>query len=688
MTRNDTVRLAVCACVIALAVAWVFAPSLRNGFVGDDAVYVTECNLIKGLSLQTAAKILTTFHYRLYKPVALLSFAVEYRFFGQNPFPYHVVNLILHLVNCGLVLWLLFIITKNIGISFLTAVLFGIHPLHVESVVWIAELKDMLYAMFFLAALIAYCFYIDRQRKGYYYALAALFAASLAVKPAGITLPFVLFAVDFIRGRRFDRAVFKEKIPVFFIAGLFFIINVYAHYLSPGLGGQARIGSASDTILRASYVLAFYCGKLLAPVKPAAAYPFPSVFLLYSSCGIVVVLAVTIIASLKYTRKILFGALFYVITLIPMLQIVSTTKSLVSDRYTYIPAIGIFYCIAVVFRKWYKRFPAVMLFMAVYVAVLLGAAHERTKAWKDDLTLWDDTVRKYPAVGVAYDMRGMAYLNAGRTGEAMDDFNTALKLEKDYYFTYMCMGSAAARAGDIDGAIEYYTGCLALKPNLPEVYYARALVYRKKGDFTRAISDFDAAIALNPGYENAYYNRGSYYFEKGNYAEAIRDYTEALSRAPAVFRDAKLFFQLGYAYQMCGKLDEALRAYTQAEALDKTDAELYFSRGCCYEQKGDFRAAVSDYDKALGLKPGHAGAYLNRGSIYAAYGQSDKAIRDFTQAIALAGDSYEAYYNRALVYFGKKEYDKCRDDIRAIEALGAGAKIDKKFLARLKEVAE
>jgi len=674
-----------------LVVAWVTAaymPSLTNGFTeGDDNIYVVRNNAVKDLSLTNTAKIFSTFHFRLYKPLTLFSFAIERHFFGLDPFFYHLDNLILHLLNCLMVGWLFLLLSGDTRIAFFMALLFGLHPMHVESVAWVAERKDMLYAFFMLGAAVAYCYHKN-------IAVCVLFALSLMAKPAALTFPLFLYAIDHLRYRKNTIGTFLEKVPVVAIAAIFFAVNLYAHFFESGAGRQGSLTGFPENILNACYVLVFYVSKLLVPLKLAAAYPAPTPNALLLSLAVALLAALAVKISLRFTRKVMFGALIFFITVLPVLQVVTTAFSLVQDRYTYIPSLGIFYILSAgffrVYRKCLGRAAVLRIAMAagaISVAMLLTAmTYKRTEVWRDSVTLWDDTLKKYPSIPEAECFLGAGYLAQGDAGKAMKCFRKSLVMGNRSIVMYLSLGAAYYKTSQYDKAISCYDKAIRVDPRLPELYHERALALLKKKDLPGAIRDFSRAIELEPAYEDAYYLRGNCCLELGDYKNTVKDYLAAYDLSPSLFSDPKFFFQLGYAYQALGQADQALQAYTKALEMDKRDPELYYYRGYCFDQERKYGLALSDYNKAIALRPGYAEAYLNRGIIFAGYGRTLEAITDFTRSIALDPGSFEAYYNRAFAYFEKKEYDKCWDDIHKIESLGAAGNIDQKFLARLKEL--
>lgn len=576
-----------------------FYPSLRNGFTNwDDDKMLTANHKITALTPENLKAILTKPHWGLYHPLVLLSFAAEFHFFKLNPFPYHLTNLILHLLNTALVFWLILILSRQSWTAAVTALLFGIHPLHVASVAWVTERKDVLYALFFLASIIAYLRYCDRKKTVYYALSMVLFVLSLLSKPMAITLPFVLVLIDFLGGRKFDRNVLTDKVPFFAITIVFTIIT----YIARSIGSEPEY-TFIDNLFIANYGLIFYLVKAVAPLKLACHYPppvkigglLPAVFLL--SPAAVAALAAGTLYSLKFTRKIFFGILFYVITVGPVLHIVSGGPT-VGDHYTYIPLIGIFYLAGEgVSWLWEKkaaaRIPLVLL-LAVIAAACGILSWQRCLVWKDALTLWNDFFAKYgdrPNISLAYSNRGNAYMDAG----------------------------------ELDKAIADYTEAVRLDPAYVDALNNRGNVYNTRGEHDKAIADYNRVIAIRPRHAEAHYNRGNACIAQGNYQQAIADYAEAIRINPGY---AEAYNNLGNALSDTGSPDRALPLYAAAIRIKPLFPEAYANRGNALGKLGRFEEAVADYTQAVRVNPRYAQAYLARANAYMQLGRFKEAWDD------------------------------------------------------------
>lgn len=327
--RTPVVSFAIILLLIITAV--VYFPALRNGFVNyDDTINIIENTAIRSLSFQNIRTVFCSFFLGHYFPLTMLSYAVDYQFFTLNPFGYHFSNLLLHLLDCVLVFWLFFLISGKTAVAFLVAVLFGIHPLQVDTVAWASERKNVLYAFFYLGALVCYIYYLrDRYARKYYVGTLVLFLLSLLAKSMAVTLPVVLLVVEYVIFRRRGKRMFIEKIPFFILSILFGGIAIAAGYSYAFIRWENAFDIFSK-IMVVSYALMFYLKKIFLPSGLSVYYYYSGVGsglaslpFLYAFLAVVTLASVTAL-SVRYTQKIVFGVLFYAITLAPTVQFVPT----------------------------------------------------------------------------------------------------------------------------------------------------------------------------------------------------------------------------------------------------------------------------------------------------------------------------------------------------------------------------
>lgn len=568
-------RIALSLCLILVIVYSAFLPSLKNGFLNwDDDRYVTENTVIRSLSLDNIKEVFASFSTGNYHPITMLFYSFEYKLFKLNPFGYHFNNLILHSLNCLLVFWLIFILTGRFSVSLITAILFGIHPLQVESVAWISERKNILYAFFFLGAMVSYLFYLLQGKKlKYYFFCLSLFILSLLSKSMAITFPIVLFIMDYLSRRKIDKTMFVEKIPFFALSILFGIIAIFGARSSWAFRQESGY-SLLSMLNVASYGIVFYLSKIFLPLKLSCLYPYyggENILFLYSTVTVVILLA-AVIVSAKHSRKIIFGSAFFIFTLFPVLQFIPIGDVIVADRYVYVASIGIFYILAeAIFRLFsnkimrYRFKQAVLLTALILIAgVLVSATWKRCRVWRDSLSLWSDVLNNYPNVATAYNSRGAEYLIKKESSKAYADFISALSVDPNYYEAYFNLGSLYSSRGNYSEAAKLMNKTLQINSHYLKAYDMLANIYGLTGKHSEVINICKKVIQIKPDYAQAYINLCSAYGNLGNFQEAIACGEKAIKINP---RSALAQINLSSAYFYTNKYDLAAKHYDKAVAL-------------------------------------------------------------------------------------------------------------------------
>ncbi|MBK5284953.1 MAG: hypothetical protein JJE25_06090, partial [Bacteroidia bacterium] len=324
-----------------------FFPALNNDFTNwDDAGYVTENPLVKSLSFQNLKAIFSTYVMGNYHPLAILSLAVDYHFYQLSPQGYHVTSVLFHLVNVSLLFIFVNVLVRNVRVAAITALLFAIHPMHVESVAWVAERKDVGYVMFYFLTLILYLKYHEAtgNKPIVYICMIISFLISILFKGQAVTLPVVMLLIDFFKGRKIMEG-WKEKIPFFVLSILFGVIAIYAQKDFKSI--HIEIHPFYERVLFSAYALISYLWKLLLPVNLSAFYPYPVKhdnfypLLVYLSPAIVIGIIVLLYRSLKTSRDFIFGALFFFFNVILILQLLPVGNTVISERYSYLSYTGL-----------------------------------------------------------------------------------------------------------------------------------------------------------------------------------------------------------------------------------------------------------------------------------------------------------------------------------------------------------
>jgi tetratricopeptide (TPR) repeat protein len=629
-----------------------FFPSLKNSFtIWDDGAMITENNDIRSITTENIVKIFTKPYVTMYVPLTVLSFAAEYKFFGLNPLPYHIANLLLHLFNVILVFFFIYLLTKKINISVIAALFFGIHPMHVEAVAWVTARKDVLYSFFFFSALITYMYYLKAQTsklktQNYIFTLL-LFIFSLLSKSAATCFPLVIILIDFyLKGFRFQLSDFKSqlnKIPFFIIAIIFGIIGIWAQ--GAGYEGPRDINHFSyfDRIFLGFYSASFYIIKFFLPTSLCAIhiYPHKSMGYLPIEYYIVpafiigIVITIILLKSSQLKKDIIFGTLFFLITMaLVFLPLVG--PSLTWERFTYVPYLGFVFAIVKICLAYIEKHkPITNIFIAAMVIVALlfsYQSYDRNKVWASTITLFTDVIEKYPEASLAYNNRGNGKLAYRDYKGAMQDFTKAIELNPHFALAFCARGIEKNFLKDTLGALKDFNKAIESDPKFAVAFFNRGNLKKDIGYKEGAIKDFNKAIELNPWYDVAFVNRGNAKSEIGDKLGALQDYNRAIQINP-ILVDA--LYNRGNFMNALGNKQAAIEDFNKSIKLNPRFAEAYVNRGVAKFALDDKEGAIMDYNKALQINPKLAQAYRDRSKVKYALGDKKGALEDYNKAIEI-----------------------------------------------------
>lgn len=604
-------------------------PVLLGGFTNwDDPIYLVNNPMVKSLSWSALGRCFTTPVSGHYHPLVMITFLLEHAVFGLWPPVYHATNLLLHLANALLVFYLLYLLSENRWVAAVGAGLFAVHPLQVESVAWISERKNVLATLFFLMAAISYLWYQrDRQQIKWYGFCLLFFLLGLLSKAVVVILPLVLVLCDFIQERRWERAIIIEKIPMLILAGFFSVLAFTVQY--PG-GREAVLGGSpwTDRLLVAVKAFVFYLGKTLGPWNLSALYLYPEQVSwthvsFWGPAVIFLVLVALVTATLRFTRKIAFGFLFFGLTLAPMLQLVPVGKVrvLAADRYVYVALIGLGYLAGwgvVQAHQRLRRKGALLTSLVPTLVVLIFAgmgflSWERTRVWRNSETLWRDVLEKYPQAYTAHNSLAEALIANGDLAAALEEAEKAVALAPRYAFGHNSLGVIHLNRGDSERAIAAFRRALAIEPNFVRAYHNLAVALADQGQMQEAHTLLQQV--RNKGLANAetFFLDGNIYARKGDYEQAVRAYHNSLRHDP---HDFKIFFNLANTYRRQGNLAKALAAYEQALVLNPGSSEAYYNMGLVYERQDQLDQALVTYKQALAIRPNYPEVHNNLAVIY------------------------------------------------------------------------
>ncbi len=595
---------------IAVGVVFVltilaYLPAFKAEFViWDDDEYVLGNTLIRSFS--NFKEMLVVPFQGNHHPLTLLSLAFNYSISGLEPWSYHLFNIILHLLN----IYLVYLFTSRLSkenkiISVTTALLFAIHPMHVESVAWVSERKDVLYGFFFLLGLISYLKYVDaeksynKQKNLGSYSLSILWLLlSLASKPAAVIFPLALFTIDFLRKRQLSLKLILEKIPHLVLGAVFGWLTLHAQQTLGATQG-VTIFNVGTKLLFSFYGYMMYFIKMIFPVGLATFYPFPALneslpVAYYIAPVFFLVTVVACVFTWKKYPEITFGFAFYLINLLLILQFVVVGSAIIADRYTYIPYIGLFYIIGWLLDKGQKKISISPYIPLGIVGLLLSVVtYRQVDTWSNSHALWDNAIKNCPSA-TAYSQRGRLARDEGDSDKAFAYFNEAIKLNKE---------SAGA-------------------------FCSRGAIYFERNQDSLALLDYNYALSLNPNDAPTLSNRASLYGKQQKHDLALIDLRKALKIKP----DYPLAVQT-YAFEsfMTNDFQTAKIYFEKSIAQNPSNAQFYYGLGLCYQRLGKDILAIEPFTKAIELSQ-NPSYYLLRSHSYFASGNIEAARRDALQA--------------------------------------------------------
>ena len=640
--RSLGIRFGICVFLVAISVA-VFGQTVRYQFVNfDDDLYVYNTPAITaGLTLKGISAAFISQHAHNWHPLTTISHMLDCQLYGLNPGGHHATNVILHAIAVLLLFWVLQQMTNATWRSALVAALFAVHPLHVESVAWVSERKDILSAVFFFLMLLAYNRYARAPSVMRYLTVATLFAAGLMSKPMLVSAPIILLLLDYWPLGRFEKAsliraqtkapesdkqrrkiglFYLEKIPLLVLAAiaciLTFVLQKRAAGAIPPLPILWRIQNAF-----VSYLI--YVWKTLWPTRLAVFYPHPNDTLTLWEVSFAILLLVAITTAVIVFRKqrpyLLTGWLWYLVMLVPVIGIVQVGEQGHADRYTYLPHIGLF--VAVVWftidmatsRRSKPRVAVTAAAAVLIIFALAWAAFIQTSYWRNSETLWTHAIAVTSDNDVAQNNLGYLCTDRGELDKAISHFESAAEIRSGkrdpHYdlasaFVQMNLGDALAKKGRSDDAMLHYDEAIRLQPNYADAYYNRGTVLFANGRTDEAIADWTKALEMRPNDADAHTSLGNALLQKGSLREAIAHYLTALALAPEDPHSRN-----NLAWILATASDNSIRDGAKAVGLAEEAVQLSGGReplflrtlAAAYAESGRFSEAIAVAQQAAGI---------------------------------------------------------------------------------------
>lgn len=617
MTDSVLMKFAGVFVLMGIVIGITFGQSLRHEFVTwDDTILITENPIVQTPSIKSVAKAFSSYDPELYIPLTFVSYQLNSLVCGMNPTCFHATDLILHTLNAVLVFAVLSLFLESDLIALLFALLFAVHPLNTESAVWASARKDTLSTLFFLSAITLYVHDIRKSTSRKHRFLSyVLYLCGLLSKVSVITLPIIFLLIDVHTGRRDFRKMIREKIPYVVLAVVFGVIAI--------IGKTSVLASTTplETFAMASRSTVYYLSAFFFPVHLSVMVPYAGNIsilhpeFLFSLLTVLVLIATAVLLRKKF-HVLLFSLFFFLITLTPSFTNFSKGGDvyIASDRYAYIPMIGLLYLLSVVLlhflsnshteRIYRSRKKAIIAGGVALITFFIYLSRNQTETWANSESLYEYTVSLYPTARAGVTNLGMEKLKKGEFEKALTLFNESLSI-KDDVSVRANRASALYLAGDTKNAKIEYESILKENPALAEAHYNLGNIARREGRTKEAIQYYKDALAIDHTYFNALNNLAGLYAETGDLENAGNTYGFLSDAYPD---SAESAFNAGVAFEHLKYFSTSQKYYERAMRANPTDATTLASLATVLYEQGQIDPSARTLMQAIDLDPNNATA--------------------------------------------------------------------------------
>jgi tetratricopeptide (TPR) repeat protein len=637
-------RLDFWICVLLFAaILAVYGQVRSHDFVNyDDPQYVTRNPQVRGgLTWHGLVWAFTSAHDSNWIPLTWLSHMLDCELFGLASGAHHFTNVALHAFGALFLFGLLRRMTGARWRSAFAALAFALHPLHVESVAWVAERKDVLSAAFFFLTLWAYVEYTRRPSRGRYLLVFLLFCCALMAKPMAITLPFVALLLDFWPLRRKVAAgLIFEKLPLFALAAG---ASVVTYLVQEHAGAVSSINQVplAARLQNALVCYVAYLGNFVWPARLAVFYPYsiPPVWAWMMAGFALAAVTVFVLRARDRHPYAAVGWLWYVGTLAPVIGLVQAGSQSRADRYTYIPMVGISIVLAwgaaEVAGRWRWGRPALAAAMIAVCSAWAVVAWVNVGNWQNSVTLFRHAIEVTNENYVAYNNLAVALREAGEFDEAVSSFESVVRIQPQDAQARDNLGEALMAVGRPDEAVPHLEEAVRLQPSFAKAHIDLASALIRSGRAAEAEAQYRAALQLRPESAEAHYGLGGVLVEQGRLQDALPHLQQALPQLVEAVGskpdDPDLRYNLGTLLGMMGRADEAIVQFAEAVRLQPGNPEAHFNLGTALAARNRLEEARNEFAAAVRLRPDYVNAHLNLGRILAALGHADEAAREFSE---------------------------------------------------------
>ncbi len=683
-----SILVLICA-LLAIAIIVVYWQVINFDFINfDDHLYITENHIIiQGITLTGIRWAFTSMYAANWHPLTWISHMLDVQLFGMNPGMHHLTNVIFHTLNTLLLFFVLQKMTGALWRSAAVAALFALHPLHVESVAWISERKDVLSTFFWLLTMVGYYWYVQNSSFKRYYLVVFIFILGLLSKPMLVTLPFALLLLDvwplkrlggdvqieWIGGNQSCNKVrfssrwpqlsllIREKIPLIILA----IISSGVTFYAQRNGGAVQPFEHlhfSTRLINSVISYTGYLGKMLLPINLAVLYPYPGSFHpIEVIISLLIILFITFMTLLfaKQLPYLLVGWFWYLGTLIPVIGIVQVGQQSMADRYTYLPLVGIFIMIvwglADLIAHWQYRQLATGVFTPLLLIFLMWTSWVQVSYWKNSETLFNHTLELTKNNYLAHNNLGIALFHRGDVQAAIRQYQDSLKINPHFENAHFNLGRALAEEKHFDEAVDQFQECIKMNPQDGGVYNNLGNIMAVKGNLNDAIKYYTEALHIDSHQERVYYNLGVIYIQKGNIKKAIGYFIDAIHEKSG-YVDAINALESARTAQK--KRDDLILRIREMIKSEPNNTILITKLGSIYMQQGNYDEAISEYQKALSINTNFIDAMYGLVLVYSDCNESTKALNMLQNIRLIQPGNPDVYYNIACIYAKQNMSDK------------------------------
>jgi len=620
-SKNHIKKGLVLAALAAVVLTTYWPVLNTKALMLDDDQYLVNNYLVRNPGWGSAKRFFTEVFRPstvrgYYHPLAMVSLMADVAIGAgtDNLKPFHITSLALHLFNTLLVVWLFYLLFGQFWPAVIAGLFFGVHPVTIESVAWVAERKTPLAAFFGLWCLIFYLLYVRRDRWWQYTVCVVMFVLSALAKPVLVLMPVLLLLLDYWPLARLSKKTVSEKIPLFVIC----IISAVVTYISQATTASVRLpnqAGAANALLTLCHNIIFYLRSFFWPVNLSWYYPYPKPFDLTDPmllAGVIgtAVLIVVLIISLRRTKVWAVGWLFFFFAIAPAIGLIGIHPMIAADRHIYFPMIGFLMVIGWLWgRLWQSRDKLLKQRRVILIVIAIAVSATQMKLTRRYLSCWSDSesIYKYmlesaPNEVILHNNLANILSDNGKTEEAIKHFKKSLELKSDSAEVYNNLGDAMCNIGRIDEGIEYYKKAISLNPRLAAAHYNLAVSLAEYGKTDEAINEYKKALEIRPDNLDTLSNLAYLLAEHGKTDEAIAYYQKALAIEP---NHVITHGRLGLALAALGRTGEAIEHFRIVLKARPYDFEMHCNLGVLLQRQGDIEQAAIQYKKALQIKPGY-----------------------------------------------------------------------------------